>query len=122
MLRSGSILAIEGLNTIRAERVYSSYAPRYLTAQNRRQPHHQMSAVVDIPYSSQMRESSSMEELFCKLPQQTEAEIAGAEITVIYIANIRSKYAGKAKRGRGGWKKLIKGRIAEGKIEGRENY
>ena len=67
-----------------------------------------------------MRESRSMKELFCKLPQQTEAEIARAEITVIYIANIRSKYAGRAKRG-GGWEKLIKGRIAEGKIEGRES-
>ena len=79
------------------------------TPQNRRQLRHQTNAAIDMAKSG----ASAIDQIR-KLPQQTEAAFARAEIAEIETANLRTKYAGKqARAGPGGRKKLTKGTIAD---------
>lgn len=58
-----------------------------------------------------------MKTLLYKPSQQTGAAIARAEVEVLVTANIRSRCAGEAKRGLGGW--LIEGGMADGGVAGK---
>ena len=83
------------------------------TPQNRRQLRHQSNAAIHLSRSGSV-ESDSMIALIRKLPLQTEAAIARAEIAETETASLRSKYAGKkAGAGPGGQKKLIKRKIGD---------
>ena len=83
------------------------------TLQNCHQLRHQTNAAIDILAKT----GASAIDLICKLPQQTEAAFARAEIAEIETANLYTKYAGKqAGAGPGGRKKLTKGTMADWKF------
>ena len=74
------------------------------TPQNRRQLRHQTNAAIDMAKSG----ASAIDQIR-KLPQQTEAAFARAEIAEIETANLRTKYAGmQARVGPGGAEEAYK--------------